>query len=158
MKYVIQICFIVYITDVTLINVGCSTQRAPYSAEWTPMNSFAHMSPSQVKQTTRLARAGDVTAAEKLYMHYTFEGDNAGLSKSRFWLEWLANRGIPFAEFNYGKNLIDEAKGAQQAKRGLMWMQKAKRHGYVGGDDLIDTYEKEYEKLEKGNVTKGRKR
>jgi len=157
MNYVSQFCFIIYITAVITINAGCSTQRAPYSADWTPMNSFAHMTPSQVKETTRLAHAGDVTAAEKLYMHYTFEGDNADLSKSRFWLEWLANREVPFAEFNYGKNLIDEAKGAQQAKRGLMWMQKAKRHGYGGGDDLIDAYEKEYEKVEKGNVTKATK-
>ena len=123
-----------------LLITGCATGKNMPSSGWLKMNEETKMTQSQIRKAELAAKKGDISSAEKLYQHYIFSSDDANLEKSDFWLKWLADYGVPYAEFNYGKSLIDEHR---KIKEGIRWMLKAKKSGYHAGDDLLNKYKNE---------------
>jgi len=124
-----------------LVHAGCASQKPAASSGWVDMSGGDAMTSAQIREAKEAAKAGSISAGERLYRFYTFAGDEANVQRSNVWLKWLAERGVPYAEFNFGKGLIDDGKDPQE---GLAWMMKAKRHGYSAGDKLLQQYQREY--------------
>lgn len=131
-----------------LVHPGCVSPKVSTSPGWVHMSGEKALTPSQIREAEMAARAGDVSAGERLYRHYTFAGEQANTTKGNYWLKWLAERGVPYAAFNYGKAMIDEGKDPQQ---GLAWMIQAKTDGYSAGDELLRRYLSEYRPTSNGD-------
>jgi hypothetical protein len=99
---------------------------------------------SKIVALTESANRGDVSAAEALYKYYYFSQSGSNLKKGFVWLKWLAHHGVAYAEFNYGKILVDEAKSKDRIVEGLIWMLKGKKDGAVNVEFLLDRYQERY--------------
>lgn len=133
---------IAILSSVVLLVVGCETRQVSAPSSWHNLNGEPTLSKLEISKLTIDAKTGNsIPSAEKLYRYYTFSGSNANVSKSHFWLTWLADRGVPYAQFNLGKELIDDRKSTQE---GLNLMQKAHEGGYSAGDKLFKKYTLRY--------------
>lgn len=123
---------------------GCVRSMPDQSTEMVALNAGFRLNSTELRAARRAAQLGDINAAKKLYKHYTFAGDDADPRKSAVWLRWLAHRGVTFAQFNYGVEIIEAARTRRQVQNGWNWMLKAKEGGHIGGEDMMAFYKDKY--------------